>query len=94
MRASEGTVFAEQGSPRRTDADQGGDEAAAKRVAGVLGLANDIEVRLPVISKKPDPEIARDAVAAIQIELPYSYEHIKVVVKNLFKIFFTKTPTK
>ena len=41
-------------------------EADAKRVAGVLGLANDIEVRLPVISKRPDPEIARDAVATIQ----------------------------
>jgi hypothetical protein len=39
-------------------------------------------VRLPVISKRPDPEIARDAVATIQIELPYSYEHIKVVVKE------------
>jgi osmotically-inducible protein OsmY len=57
-------------------------EADAKRIAGVLGLANDIEVRLPVISKRPDPEIARDAVATIQIELPYSYEHIKVVVKE------------
>ena len=57
-------------------------EADAKRVAGVLGLANDIEVRLHVISKRPDPEIARDAVAAIQMELPYSYEHIKVVVKE------------
>ena len=57
-------------------------EADAKRVAGVLGVANDIEVRLPVISKRPDPEIARDAVAAIQMELPYSYENIKVVVKE------------
>jgi osmotically-inducible protein OsmY len=57
-------------------------ETDAKRVAGVLGVANDIEVRLPVISKKPDPEIARDAVAAIQMELPYSYENIKVIVKE------------
>ena len=57
-------------------------EADAKRVAGVLGVANDIEVRLPVISKRPDPEIARDAAAAIQMELPYSYENIKVVVKE------------
>jgi osmotically-inducible protein OsmY len=57
-------------------------EADAKRVAGVLGLANDIEVRLPVVSRRPDPEIARDAVATIQMELPYSYEHIKVVVNE------------
>jgi osmotically-inducible protein OsmY len=57
-------------------------EIDAKRIAGVLGLANDIEVRLPVISKRPDPEIARDAVAAIQKELPYSSERIQVVVKD------------
>ena len=41
-------------------------EAAAKRVAGVLGLANDLEVRLPGGTERPDPEIARDAVAAIK----------------------------
>jgi len=57
-------------------------ERAAKRVAGVLGVANDLEVRLPNIDEKPDPDIARDAVAAIKAQLPYSYEHIKVVVKN------------
>src|SRR5712675_535634 len=57
-------------------------EAAAKRVAGVLGVANDIEVRLPSLDERPDPEIARDAVAAIKSQLPISSEHIKVVVKN------------
>ena len=57
-------------------------ERAAKRVAGVVGLANDIEVRLPEVDKRPDPEIARDAVAAIQNELPYSSDHIRVVVKD------------
>jgi osmotically-inducible protein OsmY len=30
-------------------------EAAAKRVTGVLGVANDIEVRLPVVDQRPDP---------------------------------------
>lgn len=57
-------------------------EKAAKRVKGVLGIANDIEVRLPVIHDKPDPEIARAVVEAIRNELPYSHENIKVVVKN------------
>jgi osmotically-inducible protein OsmY len=57
-------------------------ERDAKRVAGVIGLANDIEVRLPAIDKRPDPEIARDAVAALKFELPYSYEKIKVIVKS------------
>ena len=57
-------------------------ERAAKRVAGVVGLANDIEVRLPEVDKRPDPEIARDAVTAIKNRLPYSAEHIKVLVKE------------
>ena len=57
-------------------------EAAAKRVAGVLGVANDLEVRLPIIHKRPDPDIARDAVDAIKLWLPFSYEKIQVVVKN------------
>jgi osmotically-inducible protein OsmY len=57
-------------------------ERDAKRVAGVLGVANDLEVRLPSIDERPDPDIARDAVAAIKSQLPVSYEQIKVVVKN------------
>jgi osmotically-inducible protein OsmY len=57
-------------------------EAAAKRVAGVAGVANDLEVRLPAVDQRPDPEIARDAVAAIKSQLPISAEKIKVVVKN------------
>jgi osmotically-inducible protein OsmY len=57
-------------------------EAAAKRVAGVVAIANDIEVRMPSVDERPDPEIARDAVAAIKSQLPVSSENIKVVVKN------------
>ena len=37
-------------------------ERDVKRVAGVMAVANDVEVRLPYINKRPDPEIARDAV--------------------------------
>src|SRR6201999_1460193 len=47
-------------------------ERDAKRVLGVTGLANDIQVRLPSESQRPDPEIARDAVAALKMELPHS----------------------
>lgn len=56
-------------------------EKAAKRVAGVVGLANDLEVRLPGVDERPDPDIARDAVAAIKSQLPAS-EQIKVTVNN------------
>lgn len=57
-------------------------ERDAKRVAGVMGVANDIEVRLPFINRRPDPEIARDAIAEIQTELPYSSQFVKVLVKD------------
>jgi osmotically-inducible protein OsmY len=57
-------------------------EIAAKRVTGVRAVANDIEVRLPAIDQRPDPDIARDAVAALKAELPISYDRIKVVLKD------------
>src|ERR1700687_5221857 len=57
-------------------------EAAAKRVAGGIAVANDLEVRLPSVDERPDPEIARDAVAAIKSQLPISWEKIKITVKN------------
>jgi osmotically-inducible protein OsmY len=57
-------------------------EAAAKRVAGVVAVANDLEVRLPSIDERPDPEIARDAAAAVKSQLPISWEKIKIIVKN------------
>jgi osmotically-inducible protein OsmY len=55
-------------------------EADAKRVVGVVGVANDLEVRLPAADQRPDPEIARDAVAALKSHLPFSWHEIKVIV--------------
>jgi osmotically-inducible protein OsmY len=57
-------------------------ERDVKRVAGVSGIANDLEVRLPAIDQRPDPEIARDVVRALKTELPFSYSQIKVLVSN------------
>ena len=57
-------------------------ESDAKKVSGVIAVANDIEVRLPVLNERPDPDIARDAVAALKTELPFSYEKFKAVVKS------------
>jgi osmotically-inducible protein OsmY len=59
-------------------------EEDALRVAGVAGVANDIEVRLPSVDERPDPEIARDAVAAIAAQLPVASSSVRVVVKNGF----------
>jgi osmotically-inducible protein OsmY len=57
-------------------------EKAVKRVAGVRGVANDLEVRLLDIDQRPDPDIARDAVAALKSQLPFSSQFIKVVVDH------------
>ncbi len=57
-------------------------EVAAKRVAGVSGVANDLEIRVPSVDQRPDPDIAREAVAAIKARLPVSSENIKVVVQS------------
>ena len=66
----------------RTYVDKTEAEVAAKRVAGVVAVANDIAVRLPATDERPDPEIARQAVASLRSQLPISAERIKVVVKN------------
>jgi len=57
-------------------------EMDAKRISGVMAVANDIEVRLASADSRPDPEIARDLVTQLKFELPYSHESIKSVVKN------------
>jgi osmotically-inducible protein OsmY len=57
-------------------------EAAAKRVSGVVGVANDLEVRMPSVDERPDPEIGRDAAAALKSQLPVSSENIKIIVRN------------
>lgn len=57
-------------------------EQAVKRVAGVLGVANDLEVSLPAVSQRSDPEIATDAVNALLYELADHADNIRVVVKD------------
>jgi len=56
--------------------------STAKRVAGVTALANDIEVRLSPGEGVPDPQLARDAVAALKAELPMSWEKIQPTVQD------------
>lgn len=56
-------------------------EDVTKRVAGVLALTNKLDVRLPSINQRPDPEIVRDAVTALLYEFPDPGD-IKVVVKD------------
>jgi len=55
-------------------------EAAAKRVYGVKGVANDIEVKLT--STPTDPEIAREAVHELESHVSIPKDKITVTVKN------------
>jgi osmotically-inducible protein OsmY len=55
-------------------------ETAAARVVGVAGVANDIQVRVGADERRPDPEIARDAVASLRARLPVTADKIKVLV--------------
>jgi osmotically-inducible protein OsmY len=55
-------------------------ESAVKRVGGVAGVANDIQVRLAPGIRTEDPEIVRAAIAAIKFELPLSADNLKVLV--------------
>ena len=57
-------------------------ERDTKRVKGVRGVANDIEIRVPALDARPDPEIAREAVQALSTALPYSGEKFTVTVKD------------
>jgi osmotically-inducible protein OsmY len=57
-------------------------EVAAKRVAGVAGVANDIVVRAPRGDGLQDPEIARAAVTAIRMDLPLTAGKIQVTLHD------------
>ncbi len=57
-------------------------EKAAKRVAGVKALANDIEVRLPSSSERTDADIAQSALNALKWDLSVPDDRIKVMVEN------------
>jgi osmotically-inducible protein OsmY len=55
-----------------------GAEDAVKRVAGVVAIANDIEVQASTAIS--DPELTREAVAALKRQLPLYWEHIRPIV--------------
>jgi osmotically-inducible protein OsmY len=55
-------------------------EKAAKRVYGVKGVANDIEVKL--FWQRTDPEIARAAVRELESHVSIPADRIKVTVKD------------
>jgi len=57
-------------------------ERVAGHVKGVRALANDIEVRLPSSSIRPDPEIARAIIEAFRWNLLIPHDDIRVTVDH------------
>jgi osmotically-inducible protein OsmY len=55
---------------------------AAKRVAGVRALADDLIIQLPSGAQLPDPDIARNAAAALEREMPNVAQLIRVIVHD------------
>ena len=60
--------------------DKDAAEKAAKRVYGVRGVANDIEVKLS--AARTDPEIAREAVQELESHVSIPNDKIKVTVEK------------
>jgi osmotically-inducible protein OsmY len=57
-------------------------ERAALRVAGVKGIASEIEIHLPGTSHRSDADIARAAVDALRWNSSVPPDRIQVVVKK------------
>jgi osmotically-inducible protein OsmY len=57
-------------------------ETLAKRISGRMTVANEILVRFAASNSRPDPEIARDLIANLNEDLPFSCGHIKSTVKD------------
>ncbi|MDB4875630.1 MAG: Transport-associated protein [Gemmatimonadetes bacterium] len=57
-------------------------EQDASRVKGVKAVANDVEVKLPSSSTRPDPDIAHAAVDALRWNIFVPHDRIKVKVEK------------
>jgi len=55
---------------------------SVKRVTGVVAVANDLAVRPKHPDQLSDPELAREAVAALKMELPASWQNLKIIVHD------------
>lgn len=57
-------------------------EEAAHRVRGVLAVANDIEVRLPVSAERTDADIAAAAIHALEWDAGVSIDNLDVTISK------------
>jgi osmotically-inducible protein OsmY len=57
-------------------------EDVAGSVSGVRAVANDLEVKLPASSQRPDPEIARAALDTLKWNISVPHNDIRVKVEH------------
>jgi len=57
-------------------------EEAARRVRGVVAVANDVEVRLPTSAERTDADLAAAAVRALESDELVPVENLEVTVSN------------
>lgn len=65
-----------------TYADKTAAEKIVKRVHGVIGVANDIEVKLPIAAERDDIDITRSAVSALEWNVSVPEEAVQVTVSH------------
>jgi osmotically-inducible protein OsmY len=63
-------------------ADRFSAERVVKQIAGVKGLANDLEVRLPVEATRSDTDLATAAVRALEWDVQVPHQKITLRVAN------------
>jgi osmotically-inducible protein OsmY len=63
-------------------ADKWRAETVVGRINGVKAVVNDIEVKLPTASERPDPDIARAVLDALKWNVLVPHEELKVTVEN------------
>lgn len=57
-------------------------ELSVKRINGVGAVANDLAIRPKPEAKISDPQIAREALAALKMDLPHAWERIRPMVRD------------
>src|SRR4051812_27750776 len=63
-------------------ADKWRSERVVSQVKGVKAVVNDLQVRLPSASQRPDPELARAVVDALRWNILVPHDQIQVVVED------------
>lgn len=57
-------------------------ERAARRVAGVKAVAEDLKIKLPGTAERSDADIAQSVLSGMRFNVDVPHEHIQVTVEN------------